>query len=79
MNSMKNKSNGAKNKTVGIIKEKVGKAVGNPKLETQGTSEHMRGQIQSVINSLQKAAKYGLKQVDDSIKRAKRDGRYPYL
>ena len=58
---------GAKNKAVGAIKEKVGKAVGNSKLEAKGTGERAKGQIQIALGNMKSAAKSGLKRVNESI------------
>ena len=70
MNSTKNKLKGMKNKTIGAIKEKIGKSIGNSKLEAKGSAERTKGQIQSAFGNMQSAAKAKLKKMEDASRRA---------
>jgi uncharacterized protein YjbJ (UPF0337 family) len=53
----KDRSDGAKKKITGTIKETVGKAIGDAKLETEGKIEKVEGKIQNVIGGLKDAVK----------------------
>ena len=70
MNPTKNKMKGLKNKAMGTIKEKIGKTIGNPKLEAKGAIEKTKGQLQSAMGDMQRVAKSNLKKLEESSKRA---------
>lgn len=48
---------GAGNQMKGAIKEAVGKAAGDPKLEIDGKADKAKGKIQSAIGGIKDAAK----------------------
>ena len=51
----KDRTEGAKKKIKGAIKEAVGKAVGDKKLETEGKIERVEGKIQNLAGSVKDA------------------------
>ena len=52
--STKDKIEGATHEAKGAVKEKVGRAVNNPDLETEGTAEKTAGKIQKKIGDVEK-------------------------
>jgi uncharacterized protein YjbJ (UPF0337 family) len=61
MTSLNNKLQADKNKVVGTIKEKAGKAVGNDRLEVKGEIQHSKGKIQGAVENIKDAVKSTLK------------------
>ena len=45
----KDRINGAADQTKGAVKETVGKAIGDQKLQAEGTTDKMKGKIESAI------------------------------
>ena len=52
--SMKNTAKGKAHEVKGKIKEKIGKATTNPKLEAEGQAEKISGKIQKKIGQVEK-------------------------
>ena len=52
--STKDKVEGAVHELKGAVKEKVGKAVGNPDLQDEGTAEKVGGKIQKKMGDVEK-------------------------
>jgi uncharacterized protein YjbJ (UPF0337 family) len=52
--SMKDKIEGAAHDIKGTVKEKVGSATNNPKLEDEGTAEKIGGKVQKKIGDVEK-------------------------
>lgn len=50
--STQDKAEGTAKKIAGSIKEAVGKAVGNPRLETDGKAKKIEGQVQKKIGEI---------------------------
>ncbi len=61
MKSAKNKIDGAKNKTIGIVKENLGKIVGSRKMEDEGIKDRAKGNVQTAVGNLKDAANSILK------------------
>jgi len=52
--STKDKIEGATHEVKGAVKEKIGRGVNNPDLETEGTAEKTSGKIQKKIGDVEK-------------------------
>ena len=52
--STKDKIEGAAHELKGAVKEKVGKAVGNPNLQDEGTGEKVAGKVQKKVGDVEK-------------------------
>ncbi|HEX3742607.1 MAG TPA: CsbD family protein [Bryobacteraceae bacterium] len=52
--STKDKVKGTAHQVKGTVKEKVGKAVGNPDLQDEGTGEKVGGKIQKKVGDIEK-------------------------
>jgi uncharacterized protein YjbJ (UPF0337 family) len=52
--SMKDKVEGTAHDIKGTVKEKVGSAIGNPKLEDEGTAEKIGGKVQKKVGDVEK-------------------------
>jgi len=52
--STKDKVEGAAHELKGTVKEKVGKVVGNPDLEDEGTGEKVGGKVQKKVGDIEK-------------------------
>jgi len=52
--STKDKAQGTVHEVKGAIKEKVGHAVGNPRLEEEGANEKVAGKVQKKIGDVEK-------------------------
>lgn len=52
--SLKDKAEGKFHEAKGALKEKLGKATDNPKLEDEGTAEKIGGKIQKKIGDVEK-------------------------
>jgi uncharacterized protein YjbJ (UPF0337 family) len=52
--STQNQLEGKLHETKGTVKEKVGKVLNNPKVETEGQNEALAGKVQKKIGQIQK-------------------------
>jgi uncharacterized protein YjbJ (UPF0337 family) len=52
--STKDKVKGAAHELKGAVKEKVGKAVGKPDLQDEGTGEKVAGKVQKKVGDIEK-------------------------
>ena len=52
--SIQDKAEGTAKNIAGRVKEVAGKAVGNPRLQADGTAEKVEGQIQKKIGDIKK-------------------------
>jgi uncharacterized protein YjbJ (UPF0337 family) len=52
--STKDKVEGAAHEVKGAVKEKVGKVVGNPNLQDEGTGEKVAGKVQKKVGDVEK-------------------------
>ena len=52
--STKDKAEGAGHEAKGTVKETVGKVVGNPDLEAEGTAEKAGGKVQKKVGDVEK-------------------------
>jgi uncharacterized protein YjbJ (UPF0337 family) len=52
--STKDRIKGTANQAKGAVKEKAGKAIGNPDLQDRGTAEKVRGTIQKKVGDVKK-------------------------
>ena len=52
--STKDQAQGKFHELKGKVKEQVGKAVGNPNLEDQGTAEKVAGKVQKKVGQVEK-------------------------
>lgn len=52
--STTDKIKGNANEVKGTVKEKAGKAVGNPNMQDKGTTEKVGGKIQSKVGDIKK-------------------------
>jgi len=52
--SSKDKLEGAAHELKGKVKETIGKTVGNPDLETEGTAEKLGGKVQKKAGDIEK-------------------------
>ncbi|HVW08034.1 MAG TPA: CsbD family protein [Bryobacteraceae bacterium] len=52
--STKDRAEGAAHELKGNVKEKLGRAVGNPDLEDEGTGEKIAGKVQQKIGDIEK-------------------------
>ncbi|MEO8439849.1 MAG: CsbD family protein [Spartobacteria bacterium] len=52
--STHDKAEGTAKEAIGAVKEKTGKAVGNPDLEARGTAEKAEGKVQQKVGDIKK-------------------------
>ncbi|MGI9113685.1 MAG: CsbD family protein [Chthoniobacterales bacterium] len=52
--STKDRAKGKAEETKGNIKEKVGRALGNPRMEDRGTAERAGGKVQRKVGEIKK-------------------------
>jgi uncharacterized protein YjbJ (UPF0337 family) len=52
--STEDKAKGKAKEVVGTVKEKTGRAIGNPDLEIRGTAEKTEGKVQDKIGDVKK-------------------------
>lgn len=64
---MKNKQDGARNQTVGTVKETLGKALGNPSLRSTGATERLKGSLQSAEGHIKDAAQTAFKKMKSAF------------
>ena len=53
----KDRINGSANQAKGAVKETVGKALGDTKLQTEGTADKIKGKVQSAVGGAKDAAR----------------------
>ena len=58
----KDEAKGAAKDLAGSVKEGVGKAVGNERLQAEGAAERIEGKVQKGVGALKDAARDALKQ-----------------
>jgi uncharacterized protein YjbJ (UPF0337 family) len=52
--STKDKVSGTAHEVKGAVKEKIGRATGNPDLESKGNSEKIAGKVQKKVGDVEK-------------------------
>ena len=52
--STEDKTKGTVKDAVGTVKEKTGRAIGNPNLEDRGTAEKVEGKVQKKVGDVKK-------------------------
>jgi uncharacterized protein YjbJ (UPF0337 family) len=52
--SKKDESEGKMHEVKGKVKEKVGRAIGNPRLEDEGTDEKVAGKVQKKVGQIER-------------------------
>jgi uncharacterized protein YjbJ (UPF0337 family) len=67
MSSTTDKAQGYANEAAGKVKQGVGKAVGNDRLEAEGAAQEIKGNVQVGIGKVKDAAKEGAKAVDKAL------------
>jgi uncharacterized protein YjbJ (UPF0337 family) len=60
----KDRINGAANQTKGAVKEAVGKATGDAKLQTEGAGDKLKGKVQSAVGGVKDAAREAIHDAD---------------
>jgi uncharacterized protein YjbJ (UPF0337 family) len=65
MSSTTDKAKGYANEAAGKIKQGVGKAVGNDRLEAEGAAQEVKGNVR--VGKVKDAAKDGAKAVDNAL------------
>jgi uncharacterized protein YjbJ (UPF0337 family) len=53
----KDRINGAADQAKGAVKETIGKAVGDTKLETEGKADKLKGKVESAVGGLKDTAR----------------------
>jgi len=53
-NSTKDKMDGTAHEVKGAVKETVGKAIGNPDMQDEGTAEKVGGKVQKKVGDVEK-------------------------
>lgn len=66
MSAISDKAKGLANQASGKIKQDVGKAIGDEKLEAKGAGQEVRGKVQQTVGN----AKSGVKNVADKVKKS---------
>lgn len=67
MGSMSDKTAGLANKAAGTIKKKVGEAVGNERLQAEGSAQVAKGHVQEAVGDLKAATKKVANKVADTL------------
>ncbi len=67
MSSTTDKAKGYANEAACKIKQGVGKAVGNDRLEAEGAAQEVKGNVQVGVGKVKDAAKDGAKAVDNAL------------
>ena len=57
----KDRINGAADQAKGAVKETVGKAIGDTKLQTEGAADKLKGKVQSVVGGAKDAIRNAVK------------------
>jgi uncharacterized protein YjbJ (UPF0337 family) len=60
----KDRINGAANQAKGAVKETVGKAVGDTKLQTEGAADKIKGKVQSAVGGAKDTGREALHDLD---------------
>ncbi|RYG66972.1 CsbD family protein [bacterium] len=68
MSSFEDKARGAGNETTGNVKQVVGQATGNDKLEAEGKAQELKGEAQSALGKAKEAIGNALENAADAIK-----------
>jgi uncharacterized protein YjbJ (UPF0337 family) len=53
----KDRINGSANQAKGAVKETVGKAIGDTKLQTEGAADKLKGKVQSTVGGAKDAVR----------------------
>jgi uncharacterized protein YjbJ (UPF0337 family) len=53
----KDRINGSANQAKGAVKETVGKAIGDTKLQTEGAADKLKGKVQSAVGGAKDAVR----------------------
>ena len=69
MGSTSDKASGLANEAVGNIKQGVGKAVGNERLQAEGKGQELKGEAQQKVGESKDAIKDGADQMADTAHR----------
>lgn len=67
MGSMSDKTAGLANQATGTIKKKVGEAVGNERLQAEGSAQVAKGHVQEAVGDLKAATKEVANKVADTL------------
>ncbi|GLS37171.1 hypothetical protein GCM10010869_27640 [Mesorhizobium tianshanense] len=67
MGSKSDKAAGLANQVVGNVKQGVGKAVGNERLQAEGVVQEAKGKVQKAVGDVKGAAKDATKKVAAAI------------
>jgi uncharacterized protein YjbJ (UPF0337 family) len=67
MSSTTDKINGLANEAVGNVKQVVGKAVGNDRLQAEGIAQEVKGEAQQTVGKAKDAEKSWLIRLNNSI------------
>lgn len=67
MGSATDKAKGYANEAIGNIKQGVGKAVGNERLQAEGAAQELKGEAQVSIGKAKAAVKDGANKVAEKI------------
>jgi uncharacterized protein YjbJ (UPF0337 family) len=67
MGSATDKVKGYTNEAVGNIKQGVGKAVGNERLQAEGAAQELKGEAQVAVGKAKAAVKDGANKLADKI------------
>ncbi len=62
MTSTTDKIKGAANEVAGAVKQGVGEAVGNPKLQVEGAAQKLKGQAQGAVGDAKDSGQEGRRQ-----------------
>jgi uncharacterized protein YjbJ (UPF0337 family) len=60
----KDRINGAANQAKGAVKEAVGKATGDTKLQTEGAGDKLKGKVQSAVGGVKDTAREAIHNAD---------------
>ncbi|WP_182085949.1 CsbD family protein [Aureimonas sp. ME7] len=69
MGSTADKASGLANEAVGNIKQGVGKAVGNDRLQAEGAAQELKGEAQQTVGDAKAAVKRGADNLSDAAHR----------
>lgn len=69
MGSTSDKVKGYANEAAGNVKQGVGKAVGNEKLQAEGAAQELKGEAQVAVGKAKDAVKDGADAVNKAIKK----------
>ncbi|WP_182422153.1 CsbD family protein [Aureimonas sp. ME7] len=69
MGSTSDKASGLTNEAIGNIKQGVGKAVGNERLQAEGAAQELKGEAQQAVGDAKAAVKKGADDLSDAAHR----------